>query len=702
MVVRSLVRLFPILLIASAVNAMLLWQGLAPALPERAPAPAEDAETIGRLVVLGFDGVDYNLLRRYIDAGELPHLTALAEEGAGVPLLSSMPPESPVAWGDIMTGVRSGAHGIFDFIYRTPDYQPVNGMVEIQRARLLASKVFVRPPRVRSRLRARTFSERVRRAGYSVLALKQPLLFPVPRAPGARMSSGLATPDAAGTVGYSTVYSSAISFVAGHATFGTTQIRLTPGAVEGQFHTSLLGPFDPSLPRDARGAMQRVRLPMRLEVVDEGLRGGLQIAIDGQLPVLVAEGERSPVLDVAFPLGTIPSRTIRGTVRLEVKRVHPHVVVLADPINIDPRDAILPVATEGFGRELWDRYGPYETLGWQEQTFALNDRHQDDASFLRDLMTDMDRSAAMLLGELDRGDRLVFSVITGTDRACHAFWRYLDDGHPIADTRDPELADPILRVFRKMDDIVGEVRARLDARDTLLVVSDHGFQTWRYGVHLNQWLLDEGYLVLTGEAEHKTLDHVFTGMQNADPVDWSRTRAYALGLGQIYVNRMGRESQGIVADRDVPALVQEIRRKLLALENPLLTEPDDTVGRRAVRSVAVLSEIYSGPFAHEAAELQVGFDRGYRVSWQTALLGGMRPGGAVFEVNDVPWSGDHCSTDRELVPGILFSSRPMPTQGQRRYEAVDIGATVLEHFGLDTRGLAGQALPLRTGSPTPR
>ena len=239
------------------------------------------------------------------------------------------------------------------------------------------------------------------------------------------------------------------------------------------------------------------------------------------------------------------------------------------------------------------------------------------------------------------------------------------------------------------------MRARLTPDDVLLVISDHGFQTWRYGVNLNQWLLDEGYLVLRGDAEAKTLDHVFTGMRSQDPVDWSKTRAYALGLGQIYLNRVGREAQGIVEDGEVDALVAEIQAGLLRLENPLLATPDDVVGRRAVASVTDLRTVYRGPFAHEAAELQVGFDRGYRVSWQTALLGGMRAGGSVFEVNRVPWSGDHCSTDRRLVPGILFVNRPVGAAAvEAPYEAVDIAATVLRHFGLSTEGLAGRPLPI--------
>ncbi len=72
----------------------------------------------GRVIVLGFDGMDYAFTRELLAEGRLPHLAKLAEQGSFVALETSVPPESPVAWSNFTTGMDSGGHGIFDFLHR--------------------------------------------------------------------------------------------------------------------------------------------------------------------------------------------------------------------------------------------------------------------------------------------------------------------------------------------------------------------------------------------------------------------------------------------------------------------------------------------------------------------------------------------------------------------------------------------------------
>jgi predicted AlkP superfamily phosphohydrolase/phosphomutase len=236
-----------------------------------------------------------------------------------------------------------------------------------------------------------------------------------------------------------------------------------------------------------------------------------------------------------------------------------------------------------------------------------------------------------------------------------------------------------------MDAVVGDVAARLGPDDLLLIASDHGFQTWRRGVNVNQWLMNQGYLV-GDDADEKKLPDWFAGRWKA-PVDWSQTKAYAIGLGQVYLNVRGREPEGIVDPKDVDALAAEIRGKLLALK--------DVDGTPPLKDVIVLKDVYRGPKVASCGELQLAFDVGYRVSWQTALLGGMRRGGPVFEDNFFAWSGDHCSTDRSLVPGVLLSNQPLPqAPADRRYQVRDVAATVLERFGIAAPDLVGESKPL--------
>jgi predicted AlkP superfamily phosphohydrolase/phosphomutase len=381
-------------------------------------------------------------------------------------------------------------------------------------------------------------------------------------------------------------------------------------------------------------------------------------------------------------------------VRFEVKRLDP-LVVLADPVQIAPSERRLPVSTPaGFAADLERRHGTFETVGWAEQTFALNDGHQDDAGFLRDVLQDLDRESGLLLGEIDRGAAVVFQVFTATDRALHCFYRHYDPEHPahVAGAREA-LGDPMLQVYARVDRLLGEVRARLEPDDLLLVCSDHGFETWRWGVNLNAWLAEEGYLVPKGAPGDGSLGHLFGGgALGADAIDWSRTRAFAMGLGQIYLNRKGREPEGIVSDEAAPALAREIRERLLQLRNPFA--PEDEV----VREVYLLHDIYHGPFLAEAPEIQLGFAPGYRIAWQTALLSDV--GRDVFEENRYPWSGDHCSTDVTTVPGVLLSSRPLPAAPEGDpYTVRDVAPTVLRWFGEDPSDLDGRPLPIAYPSP---
>jgi predicted AlkP superfamily phosphohydrolase/phosphomutase len=247
----------------------------------------------------------------------------------------------------------------------------------------------------------------------------------------------------------------------------------------------------------------------------------------------------------------------------------------------------------------------------------------------------MDHGRAVLLGEMARGGRCVFYVFTQTDRAAHCFW-------------------------------------------------------WRRGMNVNQWLLDEGYLAAT-DAPEKTLQAFFANRLSVE-VDWTKTRAYALGLGQIYLNLRGRESQGVVAPEESDALLGEIERKLLAFR--------DLDGATPIAKVHRLKKIYSGPHLDRCGDLQLAFGDGYRISWQTALLGGMHRGGAVVEPNVFAWSGDHCSTDRDLVPGVLLSNHPLPkASAARPYQLRDVAATALRHFGIDASDLEAAPLPIEGEPP---
>jgi predicted AlkP superfamily phosphohydrolase/phosphomutase len=253
------------------------------------------------------------------------------------------------------------------------------------------------------------------------------------------------------------------------------------------------------------------------------------------------------------------------------------------------------------------------------------------------------------------------------------FWRFMDPAHP---RYDPALAseygNAIERTYEKMDAVVGKVMEAMKPGATLIIVSDHGFHSWRKGFNTNTWLVENGFMTLknpdAGEKQYN-LDNLFGQGSFFPNTDWNRTQAYALGLGQIYLNLRGREKYGIVnpgpeADR----ILRDLRDKLLAVE-----DPDDHV--RVIENVYFGKDIFHGGRSGEAPDLQTGFRDGYRTSWQTSL-GAIPPG--IIVANMKKWSGDHCASDPGDTQGIFFSNRQFPAQPS----ILDVSPTVLKLLGV--------------------
>ena len=115
----------------------------------------------------------------------------------------------------------------------------------------------------------------------------------------------------------------------------------------------------------------------------------------------------------------------------------------------------------------------------------------------------------------------------------------------------------------------------------------------------------------------------------------------------------------------------------------------------------IASKFYKGPYRENGPDLIVGYRRGYRVSWETAIG---RTTESVFHANKKAWSGDHC-VDPSLVPGILFCNRIVENENPR---LIDIGPTVLSMFGGGSRvhgrqgidgGDAGERVPANEKRP---
>jgi predicted AlkP superfamily phosphohydrolase/phosphomutase len=621
-----------------------------------------------RVVVLGFDGADPKLVERWMGEGKLPTFARLARTGTLQPLGTTEPPESPVAWASFATGLNPGKHGIFDFLkVDRKSYVPDIGLVEVAKPRFLLHAIPIRRARITNNRKGAPFYRTLAESGLRTSILRMPLAFPPEPLPNGRLLSGLGVADIRRTWGTFFYFATDLTqWDVGNTEFGGVLVRLErPAGGARRIRTVVEGPYDPRY-----DDFRRLALPLEIEITPDDK--GLRIAAGGREET-VPEGGWSGWLEFRFRGG--PFVDLRGISRFYVVETYPEVRLYLEPISLDPRHPPVPISSPpGFSGELAGRLGLFKTLGWIHETWGLNEEKIDEQVFLDDLFRNMDALEGAVHDQLAREDpALLVAVFTATDSVAHTFFRFLDPGHP---RHDPELAgrygDAVERVYRRMDAIVGRVLERLGPSGTLLVVSDHGFHTWRREFNTNTWLARNGFLALEAASTDGTrkLDDMFSGGSFFPNVDWSRTRAYSLGLGGIFVNVKGREGQGAVAPG---AEYEAVRREILA-RLPEFRDPD--TGGPVIQRVYRREEIFQGPEVEHAPDLQLSFYDGYRTSWQTAL--GAVPESIVV-ANLKKWSGDHCASDRSDTPGILASNRRTATGG---HSILDIAPTLLEMFGV--------------------
>jgi predicted AlkP superfamily phosphohydrolase/phosphomutase len=369
-------------------------------------------------------------------------------------------------------------------------------------------------------------------------------------------------------------------------------------------------------------------------------------------------GEYSPWIKLTFKaaLGV----KVTGIVRFMVTALEPDVALYLTPIQIDPEQPALPISHPSFyAVYLAKLLGTYSTLGMAEDTWALNEGVIDEEAFLKQAYDTMHERERMFESALEKTRRGVVACVFDTsDRVQHMFYRFLDGrGAP---ELNGKYLNTIEDLYQRMDGLVGKAMKHVDEHTVFFVLSDHGFCSFRRGINLNTWLLENGYLALKNGSS--------TSGPYFKDVDWARTKAYTFGLGGLYLNLKGREAEGIVTREDAEALKQELISKLTGLH-------DLQTDGQGIRSVYATNALYQGPYLSEAPDLIVGYSEGYRTSWDAAVG---KVTSTVFEDNCKAWSGDHC-VDPTLVPGILFSNRKLDAEDPG---IEDLAPTALELFGL--------------------
>jgi predicted AlkP superfamily phosphohydrolase/phosphomutase len=621
-------------------------------------ATAGSAPPARKVIVLGFDGLDYELTRQMIDSGRLPALAALAQRGGFSSLGTTVPPQSPVAWSTFITGLDPGEHGIFDFVHRDPETmlpylsttrtEGAGSSIPLGRWQLPLGGGSVELLR-----RGQPFWELLEEQGVPSTIIRMPANFP-PSGTASRELSGMGTPDILGTYGTFSFYTSEPARFADEGPSGgiAHRVRVRNRRVDAY----LDGPENPFLREPA---------PVRagFTVYPDQSKRFAKLVI-GSEQRLLEVGQWSDWLPVTFDLA--PTQTVGGAVRFFLKSLDPFFELYASPVNIDPENPAMPVSTPPeYASELAAATGRYYTQGMPEDTKALRTGVLSEAEFLRQARIAGDENLAQYRHVLDSFEGgFLFYYFGNVDQVAHMMWRARDPQHPAFNraTDEPNAA-VVEELYRGLDAVVADTMKRLGPDDLLVVMSDHGFTSWRRAFHLNSWLRDEGYIVLKDPT--RTDDPGLFGN-----VDWARTRAYAFGLNGLYINVKGRERDGIVDPKDRAALVEEIAGKLLAVVDP-------ATGMPAITKAYRREQVYTMTNADDIApDLVVGYAKGTRGSDESAL--GDMPREVIVD-NTSHWSGDHCM-DADAVPGVLFSSRALKHPAKTLQQ---LPGAILGEFGID-------------------
>jgi predicted AlkP superfamily phosphohydrolase/phosphomutase len=266
----------------------------------------------------------------------------------------------------------------------------------------------------------------------------------------------------------------------------------------------------------------------------------------------------------------------------------------------------------------------------------------NEETFIADLLDLVDRRGQYALQLIqDYPYEFLMFHFQATDLLQHALWRFIDPTHPRYDAnRAAHVAPAFKRVYRQIDNYIGQMLEYLGDDASVIVMSDHGFGPLHYTVNLNLFLLDQGLLKLKEGAWTRLKAWLFragltpaaiwhlierVGLQNYvwqvskstrnkvvskflsfDDVDWSQTLAYSIGhVGQIYINLKGREPEGIVdPGSEYDAVRQRVMEALQELRHP-------ETGQPMVDAAIPGESVVRGPYASRSADLHLVLD-GYR------------------------------------------------------------------------------------------
>jgi len=537
-------------------------------------------------------------------------------------------------------------------------------------------------PGAENAVRGQTFWQYLDARSISTLSFRVPARFPADRLKCGRAVSGLGVTDVRKTMGTFSYYTTELlpAGASGDTEMGGKVVPLYFRPTTHETETVIHGPANSVTlggEKLIEDAPDEITIPLKLKDLD-----GKALEIETpEWKGTLRPGEWSEFVTFTFEYNKVVS--FQGYAKFYLLEMTPDVKLYLQPISFHPKTFLVsrgPVrisTPQSFIGDLYDRYGPFKTLGWAADTWALNERVIPEEVFLEDLYEYVGRYRQMMMEFIASDEPLFVDVYSFTDRIAHMFWHHLDPTHPLYEPeKAAKYAKVVLQAYRTMDEIVGDVMKTLDDNKWLFVLSDHGFHSFAYGFNINTWLAQNGFLgsTLGTLSKQMKLEDLFGTQQFWANVDFSRTTAYSLGLGGVYVNLKGRERYGTVAPGEE---YEEVRDRIIrGMESLVHAE----TGRKPVFKVYRREEIYSGYDPEEMPDLRVSNAPGYRCSWQSSL-GGVQPD--IAEMNKKKWSGDHCSFEPSITKGIFFCNKKIARTDPN---LLDFFPTVLSLFGYDVPG----------------
>lgn len=255
---------------------------------------------------------------------------------------------------------------------------------------------------------------------------------------------------------------------------------------------------------------------------------------------------------------------------------------------------------------------------------------------------------------------LFFTVINGSDRLNHMFWRYADGKHRKYEP-NPEFKNVLKEYYKYLDKELGEILEGLDEDVKVIVLSDHGITRMHNRVNLTDWLIKEGYMVLKNPVSGKT-------KFDFSLVDWSKTKVFAIGAydGQVFINLKGREPDGIVDVEDYDELIKELERKIKEITG------DDS--KKIDTKVFIKKRDYDGKAIEEAPDMIVYFDD-LQYGCNTSLIG-----------NETLWSPSTAQGSDDAAhskQGIFIMKNSKSEGNHGEVDILDVAPTILNELGVE-------------------